>query len=62
MKILITLEPYWIFKSNFAYIFYLILSIHPELLNGDNGLPSIILADQGIFAKMLITLEPHGIF
>ena len=28
--------------------------------NGDEGLPSIILAGQGILVNMLITLEPHG--
>ena len=30
--------------------------------NGDEALLSIILADQGIFVKMLIILEPHYIF
>ena len=30
--------------------------------NDDEGLRSIILASQGILVKMLITLEPHGIF
>ena len=62
MKILITLEPYWIFKSNFAYLFTLILSSHPDTQNGDKGLPSIISVGQGILVKMLITLESHGIF
>ena len=32
------------------------------MLNGDEGLPSIILAGRGLLLKMLITLEPHGIF
>ena len=30
--------------------------------NGDEGLPSIILAGRGLLLKMLITLEPNGIF
>ena len=30
--------------------------------NGDDALPSIILAGQGLLVKMLITLEPHNIF
>ena len=30
--------------------------------NGNEGLPSIILAGQRLLVKMLITLEPHGIF
>ena len=30
--------------------------------NRDKGLPSIILASQGLLVKMFITLEPHGIF
>ena len=29
---------------------------------GDEALPSIILAGQALLVKMLITLEPHGIF
>ena len=28
----------------------------------DEGLPSNILAGQGILVKVLITLDPHGIF
>ena len=62
MKILRTLEPYGIFESNFAYLFILIFSSHPGMQNGDKGLLSIILAGQGLSVKMLITLEPHGIF
>ena len=61
-KILITLEPNVIFGSNFAYLFILILSSHPWMHNGGEGLPNIILASQGLLVKMLITLEPHGIF
>ena len=30
--------------------------------NGDEGLPSIILVGQGLLVKMLLPLEPHGIF
>ena len=62
VKILITLETYMIFGSNFAYLFILILSIHPGMQNGGEGLPSIILASQYILVKMLITLGPHSIF
>ena len=32
------------------------------MLNGDEGLPSIILAGRGLLVKMLITLEPHVLF
>ena len=30
--------------------------------NGDEASPSIILAGPALLAKMLITVEPHGIF
>ena len=30
--------------------------------NGDEALPSIILAGRALLVKMLITVEPHGIF
>ena len=30
--------------------------------NGNDALLSIVLADQGLLVKMLITLEPHDIF
>ena len=30
--------------------------------NIDDGFTSTILADQGLIVKMLITLEPQGIF
>ena len=49
------------YKYN-AYVFVLILSSHLGMQNGDKGLPSIILAGQGLLVKMFITLEPHGIF
>ena len=29
---------------------------------GDKASPSIILASQALLVKMIITLEPHGIF
>ena len=44
MKILITLEPFRIFGSKFAYPFILILFMYPGMQNGGEGLPSIILA------------------
>ena len=56
-----TLVPDRIFGSNFACIIILILSIHPGMQNGGEGLPSISFASQGLLVKMLITLEPHGI-
>ena len=34
----------------------------PAMQNGDEASPSIILAGQALLVKMLITLEPHGIF
>ena len=59
MKILITLEPYGMFGSNFAYLIILILFNHPGLHDGGEGLPSIIFAGYGLIVKMLITLERH---
>ena len=61
MKILMTLEPYGILKSNSAYLFILVLPSNPGMQIRDKGLPSIILAGQGLLEKMLITLEWHGI-
>ena len=60
VKLLITLEPYRIFGSNFAYLFYYYLTT--GIQNGDKGLPIIILASWGILVKILITFEPHFIF
>ena len=60
LKIFITLEPYGLFGSNFAYLFILILSSYPGMQNGGESLLSIILAGQGLLEKMLITLKPHG--
>ena len=62
VKILIALEPYEIFGSNFAYLCISILSSQSGMQNGGEGFPSIILVGQGILLTMLITLEPHGIF
>ena len=59
---ILTLEPYGIYGSNCAFLFVKILSSHPSMQNGGEGLSSIILAGQGILVKMLITFEPHGIF
>ena len=47
---------------NFAYLFNSILSSHPVMQNCDKDLLSIILAVQWLLVKMLLTLEPHGIF
>ena len=55
-------KPYRILGSNFAYLFILILSIHPGIQKDGGGLPSIILTGQWLFLKMFITLEPHDIF
>ena len=62
VKILIALEPYGIFGSKFAFSFILILSSHPGIQNGAEGLPSIILASQGFLVNLFIALEPHAIF
>ena len=51
VKILITPEPYGIFGSNVAYLFILILSSHPDMQNGGEGLPSIIFAAHGLLEK-----------
>ena len=51
------LEPHGICGSNFAYIFILTLSRHR-----DDASPSNISAGRDLLMKMLITLEPHGIF
>ena len=59
VTILITLEPYGVFGSDFAYLF---LSSHSGVQNGGEGLPGIILAGQCLLVKMLIALEPHGVF
>ena len=58
---LITLETYGIFGSTFAYVFILVMSSHPGMQNGGDSLTSSILVGQGLFVKMLIAFEPHGI-
>ena len=45
---LITLKPRCAFDSS--------------IKKGDEASPSIILAGRALLIKMLITLEPHGIF
>ena len=57
MKMLITLELFDIFCSNFVYLRVFIIA-----QNGDKASPSIILAGKALLVKMLITLELHGIF
>ena len=54
VKMLITLEPYGIFGSKFAYLFILTLSNH-----WNAKMVSIISAGQCLLVKMLINL---GIF
>ena len=52
------LEPHGIFRSNFAYLLYSFLNCADAgMQNGDNALPSIIFAGQGLLVKMLKTLE-----
>ena len=49
---LITLEPHGIFGSNFAYLLIFTLSAHYHgMQNGDEALPSIILAGLGLLVK-----------
>ena len=52
----------FIYMTYIAYLFILILPSHLGMQNGYKGLPSIILAGQGLLVKMFITLDPHGIF
>ena len=62
---LITLEPHGIFDHIFAYTRMSTFSNHwhakPHVLM-EKGLLSISPACCGQLVKMLITLEPHGIF
>ena len=62
VKILITLQPYGIFESHFAYLSVLISSSNPGMQNGGDGLPSIYFSGQGLLVKMLISLELHEYF
>ena len=61
VNILITLEPSWIFGSNFAYLLVLILSSHLDMHNGGEGLPSINLTGRGLLVKMHIVLDAWNI-
>ena len=62
VKILIASEPNWdiwfkcCIHTSFKY------SPAIGMQNGDEGLPSIISVGRGILVKMLILLEPRGIF
>ena len=64
----INLEPHGIFGSNFVYLciytytYFLTLSSRWYEKKCDEASLSIILAGQALLVKMLITLEPHGIF
>ena len=60
VNIFITLGPYGLFRSNFAYMYLCIpiLSSHPRMQIEGEVLPSIIFVGQGLLVKMLITLEP----
>ena len=40
----------------------LVCTLTTGMENVNDGFTSIILADQGLIVKMLITLEPQGIF
>ena len=40
---------------------FLIVSSRPGMQKGGEDLPNIILTDQDLLVKMLITLEPRGI-
>ena len=62
VKIHTTLEPYRIFGSNFAYLFILIMSIHPGMLNSDEVCRASFLVSQVLLVKRLITLKTHGVF
>ena len=61
VKVLITLEPHGIFRSNFVYFCILIL-YGTGIQNSDEALPIINLPSRALLVKMLITLEPHCIF
>ena len=43
------------------FLCFLIVSSHPGMQKGGEDLPNIILTDQDLLVKMLITLEPRGI-
>ena len=63
MKMLITLEPYGMFGSNFVFLCILTLSSHwYEKKVTRLHRASFWPVDRALSVKMLITLEPHGIF
>ena len=59
--LLITLESHGIFLSIFVYL-YILHCLDTGMRNDDEALMSISLACHGQLVKMLITLQPHGIF
>ena len=61
VKSLITLEPHGTFRSNFAYLYILTLSV-TSIQDGDEAVSRIRLAGRGQLVKTLITLESHGVF
>ena len=64
MKILITLEPDGMFRSNYSLQFiitYYYYCSDTGMHNGDETSPSIILVSQGLLLKFLTTLEPQSI-
>ena len=58
---LITLHSCGKIGSNFVYLCVITLSNH-KYEKGDKASPIIILAGGALLVKMLITLEPYGIF
>ena len=51
MKMLITLEHYGIFESNFSNLFILIVSSHHGMQNGDKGWPRVIFGCSRYFSE-----------
>ena len=63
VKMLITLEPYGMFGSNFVYLCILTLSsqwYEKKVTRLQRA--SFWPVDRALSVKMLIALEPHGIF
>ena len=50
----------WYVQILYTYVFKSCLATGMQ--NGNEALPSVILADRALFVKMLITLEPRGEF
>ena len=61
VKMLITLEPFGIFCSNFVYLCIFTLSNH-WYEKADEASASIIVAGQALLVKMLIPLKLCGAF